>query len=220
MAIKGKLRSSSKIFELDDDETPRLNNKNSAAVIEYEPLSWNKIIKGWLRSIAIFIALALVLVLGVYSGLSATIIYGTSAKINGTNSVFMIARGTYTGGIVPAGAKIYVSTTRLLDNSFLTNLQQGFTGLPGGAQVQVLAGPVQKIQIDPANQQVQLLSTNGSPSSSVTGVVDNADSTKTFLQNEYLVRCLGGACKTGDLLIIKKEQISGEIISSRQGQAK
>ena len=220
MVTKGKLRSSSKVFDLDGEETPRLNNNNSPAVIEYEPLSWNKIIKGWLKSIAGFVVLSLVLTLGVYAGLSSTILYITTAKVDSSTSAFIVARGTFTGGMVPAGSEVYISTSNTLDGSFLTNLQQGFVGIPNGTIVEVLAGPVQKIQINSNDQTVDLLATNGSSASSVNGIVLNDDGTKTVLENEYLVRCLGGACKTGDLLIIKKAQISGEIISANKERTK
>lgn len=211
MATKGKLRSSSKIFELNEEE-PKLSNNVLPTVIEYEEIGWGHIIKGWVKSILVFLLLGLVLVVGAYAGLAATISYGT---IDDRGEIIVVARGTYVGGVVPKDEIVYISTTHILDGNLWDNLQQGFVGIPNAATVQVLAGPVQEIEVQ-ANQ--ILLKKGTETVGKIEGVIEDLTPNKTVLQNEYIVRCLGGACEPGELLLIKSAQISGEVVTIRDGE--
>jgi len=210
---KGKLRSSSRVFDLDQEDAPRLNNNNAPSVIEYETLSWSKIILGWVKSIFVFLLLGILLIAGVYAGLAGTILYGIVNVDNKT--VTVVARGTYVGGVVPEGETIYISTTHTIEGTFISNLVEGFTGVPGGATVEVLAGPIQEIKINAQKKTIDLIS-NGKTVETIKGTIADVDTTKKVLQNEYIVRCVGGACEAGELFIIQDGQISGEIISQQK----
>lgn len=203
-ANKGKLRSSSKIVDLDSEESPRLSAPSTLTpIVEYETIGWGEVIRGWAKSIVIFLILAAVLVVGIYAGLAATIAYSTSTPGSGQ---FFVARGTYVGGTVPAGSTIYVSTTNAVENSFLTNLQEGFSGLPNGAVVKTIAGPVEEIVVDNTGR----ASVGGDD---ISGVLPADFANGGYLKNQYLVECVSGACTSGDLLVINQNQISGEVIN-------
>lgn len=203
-ANKGKLRSSSKIVDLDSEESPRLSAPNGLTpVIEYETIGWGEVIKGWTKSIIVFILLAAVLVVGIYAGLSATIAYATSTSGSGQ---FFVARGTYVGGTVPEDSTIYVSTTNSISNSFITNLQEGFGGVPNGAVVKTIAGPVEEIVVDNLGN----ASVGGD---SIKGTLPSDFAQGGFLKNQYLVECISGSCTSGELLVINQNQISGEVIN-------
>lgn len=203
-ANKGKLRSSSKIVDLDSEESPRLSAPSTLTpMVEYETIGWGEVIRGWAKSIVIFLLLAAVLVVGIYAGLAATIAYSTSTPGSGQ---FFVARGTYVGGTVPQDSTIYVSTSNVVSNSFLTNLQEGFSGLPNGAVVKTIAGPVEEIIVDNYGN----ASVGGDD---IAGVLPAEFAQGGYLKNQYLVECVSGACTAGDLLVINQNQISGEVIN-------
>lgn len=207
MASKGKLRSSSKVFDL-ENEQPLINNNAPQVVIEYETLNWGAIIASWLKTIFMFFLLGIVLVAGIYAGLASTILYVVPSD---KNDSFAVARGTYVGGVVPAGSIIYVSMSSSIENNFLSNLQEGFNGVKDGAVVKTLAGPVQEISIDMKNSEVSLYK-DGKIEDIIEGVIPEQYADITLLKNQYLVECVSGACKKGQLSIINQEQISGEVI--------
>lgn len=206
--MKGKLRSSSKIVDLPDNEQPQINNNNTPqTVIEYESLSWNTILLGWGKTVILFLLLGSVLVLGIYAGLSSTILYLTSTK----DASFIVARGTYVGGIIPEGSYVYVNTDGKIENNFLSNLNEGFSGIKNGAVVKTLAGPVQEIKVDNDKQTISIIE-NGKVVNEIDGALPEEYNNINYLKNQYLTECLSGACEKGELLIVNQNQVSGEVI--------
>lgn len=209
MTSKGKLRSGSKIIDIENEQPLINNNINAQTTIEYEEISWGTIIMGWVKTVILFILLGIFLLVGTYAGLSATILYATQA---GNSDPFIVARGTYVGGKVPENSFIYVNTKGEIENNFLSNLSEGFGGIKDGAVVKTLAGPVQELLVDNKKETITIIE-DGETKETIDGVLPEEYAGTDFLKNQYLVECMAGACEKGELLIIDQNQISGEVIT-------
>ena len=121
---------------------------------------------------------------------------------------------TFEGGVMPEGSEILVKRTAPAGKELLDRLKQSFMPMNDGAVVRVIAGPYGKLSwtepgivtVDGVVQEIELPQ-NSDGSSPL-------DDRSKFLEKEYLVECISGACLEGTAFITPNEAIVGSLISS------
>lgn len=208
---KPRLKSSQKVTDLPDDVKPALSNNSISSFVEYETIGWNLILKDWGKKIALFFVFAIVLAVAAYAALAATIAY--TVKIDG--AMYTVARGTYVGNEVPSGEIVYASYDSSATGDFLSNLAQGARSVIGEdpvsepVVVEVVAGPVAKVQVNGENI---TFNPGAKDESTLTADVDGLEGKTKLLDNQYVVECKWGACEPGSFFVLPSENVSGEII--------
>lgn len=195
---------------VDADLTPNRNNSSKVVTVEYKTVSWGEIAKVWAKHITTFILFGAVLLVAIYAGLSATVLY----NVNTGKGNFFVVRGTYVGGIIPAEQKVYASATDNLENTFLSNLQEGFMGVKNAVIVKTLAGPVSRIYVSPQLDYIMTVDDKNAIIDTFTGKVVGNVPTDGWLREQYIVECVYGAsCQPGELLVLGQKQISGKVVT-------
>lgn len=195
---------------VDADITPRLNNSSNVITVEYRTISWWDITKVWGKNIISFLLLGVLLLTVVYAGLSATVLYFASND----KGNFFVVRGAYVGGKIPAKEIVYASKTDTIENTFISNLMEGFTGLTNPVMVKTLAGPSAQVYVYPETREVVEINKNNEIVKTFEGTLaEGYEPTDGWLKEQYLVECVSGKCKTGELLILDKNQISGKVVT-------
>ena len=202
---KGKL---AKRKTVEAETTPKLSNNKEIETIEYKTVGWGTIIKSWAKSLTLYILLSIFILISIYTALAATVFYNVSKE----NQNFFVVRGTYVGNIIPAGETIYASPDKNLDNTVISRLLEGFTGIENGVVVKTLAGPTGRIYVDPDTLQVMTVNNDNIIIEKFDGKFVGETPTDGRLKEQYLVECVyTDNCEQGTIFIISEKQISGEV---------
>lgn len=112
------------------------------------------------------------------------------------------------GGFIQQGNQVLASATTEQDQSWQNKLQVAFVPSDEWILVEVVAGPYGELGIEDGNITVD---------NRVHNVDINLDAFKEhghFLNDEYIVNCVSGACVPGQARIIGKEYIAGEPVTA------
>lgn len=206
---KPKLKSSSKVVEI--SQKPGLPNSNP--LVNFETLSWGPIVKNWVKSIALFVVLALILGVGLYAGLAGTIAYTT--KID--NKFYAIARDTFVGNEIPADTIIYGSSDTEVQKDLTNKLLQGaqiFLNEPAvnnPVVVRVVAGPTVKIVFE--NDGSVTINSGEQEGTNIKNKIIGLNKKTNIIDSKYIVECEWGSCEKGTYFLLPVKNISGEVIS-------
>jgi hypothetical protein len=198
--------SKGKIVET--EANPLLSNNNTIETVEHKTVGWGAIIYSWFNSLILYVLLSVFLLISIYAGLSATVLYNVSKE----DQSFFVIRGTYVGGIIPEGETVYASPDKNLDNTVISKLLEGFVGIENGIVVKTLAGPTGQIYVDPTTQQVMTVDNNNTIIKKFDGKFVGETPADLKLKEQYLVECVyTDNCEQGTIFIINSKQISGEV---------
>lgn len=116
---------------------------------------------------------------------------------------------TYPGGILPPGATVLVNRGSEVKTDWMSKLAQSFTPANDGAVVKVLAGPYGKMTW----AQPGIIAVNGKPMKAFFPPAKNGDSPigadNQFLKDQYLVKCVSGACLSNEAFVVNSNQVYG-----------
>lgn len=121
---------------------------------------------------------------------------------------------TFQGGSIPKSTDVLVKRSAPAGKEILDRLKQSFTPMNDAAVVKILDGPYGKLSWS----QPGIISVNGEPSEVL--MPENSDGSSPldnrpkFLEDEYLVMCISGACLEGTAFISPAEAVVGSLISS------
>ena len=192
-----------------------------AQVIEVEEESWFSIIFGWVRGIIVFLLLTLAVLAALYSGLAATMLVYSDT---GEGEYNLVLRGAWsdTGGEPPLGTQVAISSTTEAPQNWWDWIVTGWIGIPSPATVEVVStnfdrlyverttdgGPITVVVLDNETIRGTLVPSTVLP---LTKYDTAPFETNYQLDNEYLVRCVVGACEPGTYSVVSKTQIFGEV---------
>lgn len=195
-ALAPKKGRKPKVVTLDSNQNFNMG-KTDGVVVDLSPKKVNLNIFKIIFALIFGIVL---IVVGMYAALSATIVRGVPL---GGNTFAVTQSGTLEGGIPALDQQILADVGYIADNSTLGKLKQGFIGLNDPAILQVIGGPFGEVTVDP---ETKMLSYKGVPTTYTGDFPENS----YMLNNQYLAFCLEGSC-TGETVIIGSESITGEV---------
>lgn len=134
----------------------------------------------------------------IYTSLAGTLMMAAPSS-NGELEKTWVARGTFPGGQIPDGTFVYGSKTTSAADDFIGRVLEGYIGVPNSFVGEAIAGPFDTIES--VNGEII---TDGQKSG-YHGTIE-----KQVLNEQYLIRCVEGKCKKGELLIAKASSIAGE----------
>lgn len=111
---------------------------------------------------------------------------------------------TFAGGIVPPGAKVLMNRAEPQGTTIVDRAKQSLLMSSDAVLVEVVAGPFGQINWTP-----ELLTVDGKP----TQVTLEERPEEEYLRDEYIVRCVKGACVPGEGMLLPKDHVYGEVIS-------
>lgn len=134
----------------------------------------------------------------IYTSLAGTLMMAAPST-HGELQKTWVARGTFPGGQIPDGTFVYGSKSSAASDDFIGRIMEGYVGAPNAFIGEAIAGPFDTIE-----------SVNGEiiadgEKTGYTGTIENK-----ILNEQYLIRCIEGKCKPGELLIAKATSIAGE----------
>lgn len=144
----------------------------------------------------------------VYVCFAGTIIRAVPST-SGTG-VVMVKNNTFPGGVVPVGRVVIMDIKDAQGYELTDRLKQAFVPNSNVVKVEVLTGNYGPLTWAAPD----ILSVNGvpvrAPMPAVNGVSPiGTDKTNWFLKNQYVVRCISGACVPGHAYIISVNNIIG-----------
>jgi hypothetical protein len=205
MADKVKLRKHGSLVNATSVEPERQFAGGAQNIIEVKEESWASIILGWVKTIVGYFALVVVLLLAVYTGLAATVVFFSS--VGGQTA--LVARGTFIGGIPDKGDMMYISNDTPDPKSPVNNVVVGFKGAPEASIVENMSAEYDKVSVSGNNIQIADQVINDAVLLNAKG--DRVTSGTISLNNQYVVQCVTGACDADSYLVIDSKQIYGEI---------
>lgn len=185
------------------DSTPKHQPQVRLARSAYNSLLFKKIGRG------LFITFcAVVLLYTVFAATLLRVVPTTSGA-----GLVPVKNITYSGGMIPAQAQILVNVKNPEGKGFLDHLRQAF--VPGGdyAVVSVVAGPYGKLTWAPPGISTvdgELVDANFPPNE---GIESPLLKRASYLNDEYLVTCISGACVSGKAFIVHKDHVLGSTLS-------
>ena len=113
-----------------------------------------------------------------------------------------VLRNKYPVGEVPANAIVYVSR-KPVNHGTWGAMVETFTGVPGGAVVQVIAGPTGTVAVTSAG----MVTVNGAPTSYTVTTTPG----EHLLTREYAAVCIAGGCgRPGALVEVPQSNVVGQ----------
>lgn len=134
----------------------------------------------------------------IYTSLAGTLMMA-APSVHGEMQKTWVARGTFPGGQIPDGTFVYGSKSTAASTDFIGRIIEGYAGTPRAFVGEAIAGPFDSIET--VNGEIIA---DGTP----TGYYGTIN--KQVLNEQYLIRCVEGTCKKGELLIAKTSSIAGE----------
>lgn len=146
----------------------------------------------------------LITVIAIYVCFAATIIrFLPTDNFDDLKNLFVpVKNQTFEGGHIPVGKQVVVNLVEKQGKSTFDRLKQAFWINKDVAVVEVHAGPVGRITW----AETGLITVDGKPM----GVTLETAPEGEYLNNEYLVACISGACNVGEGMIISAENVYGE----------
>lgn len=134
----------------------------------------------------------------IYTSLAGTLMMA-APSVHGEMQKTWVARGTFPGGQIPEGTFVYGSKSTPASTDFIGRILEGYAGAPKAFVGETIAGPFSSIE-----------TVNGEivADGKTTGYFGAIN--KQVLNEQYLIRCVEGSCKKGELLIAKYSSIAGE----------
>jgi hypothetical protein len=157
---------------------------------------------------------------GMMGGILTILILGYS-MLAGSFGFFDISKGTFVtypafasesqikGGFVQTvGTKVYASSTQAAPSNFFSKVQTGFTGAPNSVIATVESLDTSSyILIE--DGKITIL--NGANSTLIEGTYSGSLEGQNKLTNQYVMKCVSGACKEGELILVSLDNIVGVV---------
>lgn len=157
---------------------------------------------------------------GMMGGILTIVVLGYS-MLAGSFGFFDVSKATFVtypafasesqikGGFVQTvGTKIYASTTDAAPSGFFSKVQTGFSGAPNSiiATVESLETSSYVLIEDKTIRVI-----NGTSENAISGTYNGSRNGNQKLQDEYIVKCVSGACDEGEILIVSRDNIVGVV---------
>ena len=144
---------------------------------------------------------AIVVLFALYLALAATLMRAIP-EWDDFPSFTWVKNATFVAGIPAPGTYAFLSTDTV-DDSPWGRLNQAFVGAEGGTVVQIIGGPYGEVHNDAYNR----IFIAGED----TGFVGELPEQGEILSNQYVAKCIGGACgEPGVIFIIGQDSLLGE----------
>jgi hypothetical protein len=186
-------------------ERPQLHLPGVQDILEVKEESWPSIILGWFKGILLFAVFTTAVLALIYVALAGTVMFVANPS---GQSLVLVARGTFTGGIAEKGSTLYISETSKAPTTFFDNLLVGFTGGEDASTVKVESTQYDLLILDDETVKVDGETIEGrfiaSPANAIV-------SGQLRLDNTYLVSCVSGNCEKGTLYVVNQSQVFGEV---------
>lgn len=156
---------------------------------------------------------ATVLAVGIVYCVVAAMLVRVVPSVSGTGPQ-VVKNITYPGGLIPPGRLIMVDVAKQAGTDPLSRLKQAFVPSASYALVETTAGPTGKLMWAAPD----ILTIDGKPAPAPYPATTSGESPLRkhekidYLKGEYAGVCISGACESGSMIIVDKENILGAVV--------